>query len=680
MLLLGSSASGVDEGRSSERERSEDPLIEQVPLKQRTNLGQGVKPVRGPFVRLPKHPFAVDDETGLAAVLKELSRPRAADLFCGAGGLSLGLSEAGFDVVLGVDHDPVALETHRSLHPGLSVDWDLGNDEMVRHIADVITQNEITLVAGGPPCQPFSRAGRSIIRDLVRRGIREHYDLRSELWQSFLLVVSMARPRAVLMENVPDMALDRDMWILRTMVDELEELGYAVEERVVATSDYGVPQSRQRLILVALENGLEFNWPEPTSETSVRGAIGDLPEVTGGWRPSNGDDPSDPVASGWMTYGRDPMTEFQKRMRRDLPAAMTDRVYDHITRPVRDDDALAFSLMDSTTKYSDLDANLRRYRSDIFDDKYKRLDWNALGRTITAHISKDGYGFIHPEQDRTITVREAARIQTFPDHVRFAGPPSAAWRQIGNAVPPRLGEVLGTAILASLESEVTRPFQTRDISAILAGWFSTRPNPSIPWLRAENRWQVIQSEILWSRMSTNQMQEAWRATRNLKTPKDTLQSMRTLERYTHLRGRDDRVEALKALAEWFGSQPSGLDPPASAQQLNEVPGLSKSISDLSIRICPGDDEERDEPVLVTHGVLRVAARVFGDDVDHRNKYTDGRLAVARLIGGQENSHDAHLALIDIANSVCTAGDAPACTSCPLSEVCSFARELNSSAD
>ena len=89
---------------------------------------------------------------------------------------------------------------------------------------------------------------------------------------------------------------------------------------------------------------------------------------------------------------------------------------------------------------------LKRYRDDIFDDKYKRLDADDLSRTITAHIAKDGYWYIHPEQNRTLTIREAARIQTFPDHFRFAGPPTAAFRQIGNAVPPRLARAIGAAV------------------------------------------------------------------------------------------------------------------------------------------------------------------------------------------------------------------------------------------
>src|ERR671936_1550143 len=106
--------------------------------------------------------------------------------------------------------------------------------------------------------------------------------------------------------------------------------------------------------------------------------------------------------------------------------------------------------MDDGTLYSDLPQRLRRYRSDIFTDKYKRLSWDGLSRTITAHLAKDGYWYIHPEQHRTLSVREAARIQTFPDWFRFAGEPSHRYRQIGNAVPPMLGEVVGRCLHAAM--------------------------------------------------------------------------------------------------------------------------------------------------------------------------------------------------------------------------------------
>ena len=140
------------------------------------------------------------------------------------------------------------------------------------------------------------------------------------------------------------------------------------------------------------------------------------PTVEGGWRPGRRR-----RRAGSTTTAR--RTELPAaRCGTACPTATQHKVFDHITRPVREDDARAFELMDPTTRYSDLPEEVKRYRDDIFDDKYKRLDENDLSRTITAHIAKDGYWYIHPRQDRTLTVREAARLQTFPDWFRFAGP------------------------------------------------------------------------------------------------------------------------------------------------------------------------------------------------------------------------------------------------------------------
>lgn len=637
----------------------------------------GVKLVRGPYLKLPPHPLSVETELELIARADEFRRPLAADLFCGAGGLSIGLTEAGFDVILGIDHDDAALETHRAYHPGLSVNWDLGDEDLVERVGNLIKDLDVAIVAGGPPCQPFSRAGRSALRDLVRRGRRPPHDLRRELWQSFLRIVAIARPPAVLMENVPDMALDKDMLILRTMVDELEALGYGVEERLVATSEYGVPQLRHRLILVAIAGGVEFKWPQSQPEVNLRSAIGDLPPVDGGWRPDNGDVPDDPVASGWITYGS-PVTKFQQRMRRDVPGGHTDRLYDHITRPVREDDARAFAQMDSTTLYSEIDDDLKRYRDDIFDDKYKRLDWNSLSRTITAHIAKDGYWYIHPEHDRTLTVREAARIQTFPDNVRFAGPPTAAFRQIGNAVPPLLGEHLGRSILESIAEGHREPLSTTQTAVLLADWFVGREYLSVPWLRSTTRWQVIQAGILWARIARETVREAWASTAKLVSPKQTLEpsNAAALEMYARLRGREDRAAVVMNAAEWFVDHPDTLKVTSSVTELVAAPGVSTAVADLAVRVCPGTAADRPDPVLVTNGVLRVASRCLGINVESQNRYSDGRLAVARLIGGDDNSHEAHLGLIELASSVCVAGPNPDCGNCPLLANCDFAKHNN----
>jgi DNA (cytosine-5)-methyltransferase 1 len=653
----------------------------------------GVNLVRGPFVKLENHPdsFSEADEESFVAWARGLSRPKAVDLFCGAGGLSLGLHQAGFEVVLGVDHNREALETHRSMFPGLSVDWDLASDESIDRVIRIANESGVDLIAGGPPCQPFSKAGRSMIRDLVRSGRRHERDARRDLWESFVAVVEGVRPRAVLMENVPDMALDRDMQILRTMVEVLEEMKYSVSVRVLDTARFEVPQFRQRLILVALADRIEFQWPEESGyQVTLRTAIGDLPPVAGGWRPPDG-------AEGWSDY-KEPSTAFQRRAREQVPEKDAGKVFDHITRPVREDDRVIFSAMDSETSYSAIDeavaaldrvteddagareGTLKRYRDDIFDDKYKRLDWNQLSRTITAHIAKDGYWYIHPEQDRTLTIREAARIQTFPDTFRFSGPPSSAFRQIGNAVPPQLGRLLGERILASLADRVPSRESTLVTARRLAAWFEMRQEATelrYPWLSSalhdnlegldDGRWQVIQAELLLGRARAETTRTLWPVLAKFDSPSMTLSNGDQLREMASWVDRRAHAERVLEAAVWFDEHPELI---RSVDGMRSAPHVTEAMAELAARVAPGLDED---PVLGTKGVLRVAARHSDTNVDRRNTRSDGRIALARLIGAEDATSDhAFLALIELADTLCLSGR-PKCSPCPLKATCLTAR-------
>ena len=350
-------------------------------------------------------------------------RPVAIDLFCGAGGLSQGLESAGFRVALAVDLDEWALETHAHNFPGLALRRNLDEESAREEIERLLDGVEVGLIAGGPPCQPYSRAGRSKIRSLVALGVRDRHDVRRELWRAFIDLVERVKPQAVVMENVPDMALGDDMVVLRVMLDSLERAGYEVDARIVDTWLYGVPQHRQRLILAGVRAGTDFAWPEATERVTVRDAIGDLPvlEIA----------PDAPIGAELVDYGTPAMSDFAKRARKGCAGADAEVVYDHHTRAVRADDYEAFTMMTSGTLYSALPDSVKRYRDDIFDDKYNRLSWSGCARSITAHIAKDGYWYIHPGQHRTLTVREAARLQTFPDTFRFAGSRSHQFHQIG---------------------------------------------------------------------------------------------------------------------------------------------------------------------------------------------------------------------------------------------------------
>jgi DNA (cytosine-5)-methyltransferase 1 len=264
------------------------------------------------------------------------------------------------------------------------------------------------------------------------------------------------------MENVPDMALGDDLRVVREIADRLEASGYRVDYRLLDAWRYGVPQHRKRFFLQARTDAIPL-WPAPSPDRPhVRDAIGDLPRLG--------------LTTGARELPREnrPVSEFARAL---VGEDVERPVFDHMTRPVRDDDREAFELMSAKTLYSDLPDHLRRYRADTFDDKYKRLDWEDLSRTITAHIAKDGYWYIHPEEHRTLTVREAARIQTFPDNFRFAGTRSDAFRQIGNAVPPALGKA---------------------VSSMLADGISGEGRPSVPLLRqAIDEWAAVRRQEAW---------------------------------------------------------------------------------------------------------------------------------------------------------------------------------------
>ncbi|WP_328527398.1 DNA (cytosine-5-)-methyltransferase [Nocardioides sp. NBC_00368] len=623
---------------------------------------------RGMPLKLASHAEHVDGADELVALCARMREENpdlllAADLFSGAGGMSLGLEDAGMRVVFGADFDADALATHTHHFGGMSVGWDLGDTENVDKVGEILRSVEIDVIAGGPPCQPFSKAGRSKMRHLVREGLRDPHDRRRDLWQSYVDIIRMAKPRAVIMENVPDMALDREMFILRGIVKELEDEGYSVQERVVETSSYGVPQFRQRLILIALRSGAAFTWPEPTEDrVTLSNAISDLPSVDpkAGWQ-------SETTRTEYKPYGG-AVTPFQQEMRSKVSSLHRHRIYDHVTRKVRDDDLIAFEHLDTKTKYSELPDELKRYRDDIFDDKYKRLDGNDLSRTITAHIAKDGYWYIHPKENRTLTVREAARIQTFPDNFRFAGSPTSAFRQIGNAVPPFLGRAVGRTVARALsDASALRAVSSSQTSSALAAWFAAHEAELEPWITSRSRWLAIVGELILGDARQTVKDALWPHFARVPTPKDFVAEHDRMREICAWIDRGDAADRLLAIAETLVDHGVGSTiPDAELEFLVDDGMVASSVAEIAM-LVQSDDEE---PVVATAGALRVAGRFFnGYEGWVRNRNSDGRIAIARLIGNADStSRKAHLALIEVGQTVCTP-KAPDCGACPLALWC-----------
>lgn len=590
------------------------------------------------------------------AWVRDSERPIAIDLFAGAGGLSHGLEAAGYRVALSVDSDDWALRTHAHNFPGLALQRDLALEESRAEIAAMFRELEVSLIASGPPCQPFSRAGRSKIRSLVDLGMREAVDHRKELWRGFLDVVERIRPRAVLMENVPDMALGDGMLVLRLMMDRLERTGYEVDARIVDTWLHEVPQHRQRLILVGVRGGGAFDWPLAQGEVTVHDAIGDLPIIAV--------TPDRPVGAEVLDYGNPEMSDFARKARKGCVGDEAGRVYDHLTRAVRHDDYEAFRLMTADTLYSDLPRSVKRYRDDIFDDKYNRLDWSSYSRSITAHIAKDGYWYIHPDQPRTLTVREAARIQTFPDTFRFAGSRSHQFRQIGNAVPPALAEVIGSALLACHRNEEQPRYRLsrhRSQFRKRLGRWAAKDSQISPWAYPGDPWPVAVGLIVGSKTPDD-----WAVCSDVLGCAPTFQdatprafaAIRRLTSPGRLRSVVKRIEMVAAAVRrdaagwesdrWRCTAQFG---PAARRWYALMAGESNGL-------------------VTSAGVLRVTARLTGTTVDLRNQHSTGRMELAKLVGAGEDAAMLNVAMHRLGQTVCTPRN-PACHSCPLQAICAY---------
>jgi DNA (cytosine-5)-methyltransferase 1 len=395
-----------------------------------------VSAARGSFLTLPP---AVGDSTQYFDEKFDWdSNITVVDMFAGAGGLSLGLdSTPHMRVVAAFERDPIAAQSQAANIKSAMITGDVGDVSSFAIALKQVGVRRVDVLAGGPPCQGFSRLGKGALRKLALedgRGV-DTADERNFMFREFIRAVRELEPSVVLMENVPEMAAVVE--VVEEIVGVLVDLDYQVHgPRILAAGDHGVPQIRRRMFLVATAEPCELVWPIPSvARPTLRDAISDLPPVPAAhftevipWEP-----PAEPGA-------------YLKRMRAGLRGFWREAVTDHVTRAHRPEDMKVFAGMAENDRYDAVPKRLRRYRSDIFEDKYHRMVWDRPSWTVTAHLAKDGYKYIHPLQARTISVREAARIQSFPDRYRFAGSRTHRFAHIGNAVPPLLARAVGGAV------------------------------------------------------------------------------------------------------------------------------------------------------------------------------------------------------------------------------------------
>lgn len=401
-----------------------------------------------------------------ANVKREL---RVLDLFAGAGGFSQGFHWAGFTTAIAIDHNATAVETLEANfgHLGtVALVRDLSTfrpDDLDAYLTTSGRPRTFDVIIGGPPCQGWSNVGRGKIRSLRNPGGRrqEDSDPRNELYKNFLRYVEFYQPAVAVMENVPGMLSHNGNNVAERVAASLGNLNYAVSWELLDASLLGVPQVRKRLFFVGVRADLhkKFVFP-PThgedgkrlyAEVTVKDAIRDLPVIRNG-------------AREWIRPYRlrRPLSDYASRMREN---ADPKTIFDHVCRTQNDQDLEAFRMMKEGGWYRDLPKHLKRYREDIFEDKYKKLIWDKPSWCVTAHLSKDCYTHIHPSQTRTISVREAARLQSFPDCFYFAGSMGAKFQLIGNAVPPLLAERIASAVRDQVfrESRDTARHDTRAV-------------------------------------------------------------------------------------------------------------------------------------------------------------------------------------------------------------------------
>ena len=328
------------------------------------------------------------------------------DLFCGCGGLSQGFLDAGYDVILGIDKWKDAVETFNYNHTnsnGIIGDLLTLSPELVSKNENI---NNVDVIIGGPPCQGFSIAGKRIVEDD-----------RNQLYKSFLHYVEYYNPKAFLMENVPNIMSIGKGAIKQQIINDFEEIGYDVSNKILLSSNFGVPQNRKRAFFVGLKNESEFEFPQPTtaeSKITSKEAISDLPEFT--------------IKDG-EPYTLKVKSAYQKQMRNGAKKIFNHQITEHKEKTIE-----IIAMVPDGGNYKNLPKELHSTRK--VNIAWTRLNSNRPSFTIdTGHNHHFHYKF-----NRVPTARESARLQSFRDDFIFKKGKTSQLKQIGNAVPPLLAK------------------------------------------------------------------------------------------------------------------------------------------------------------------------------------------------------------------------------------------------
>ena len=340
------------------------------------------------------------------------------DLFCGCGGLSYGFESAGYDVLLGIDNDSKALETFELNHShAKSICGDITKVTYEKDIKPLLDGKKIDVIIGGPPCQGMSLSGP-----------RKFDDPRNRLYMSYIRLVEEIRPKAFVIENVPGLVGLFDGRIKDSIIRQFNDMGYNIQYKIMCAADYGVPQNRKRVIFVGMKTG-SFCYPERVmNQVTCSMALSDLQPL------------EDEIGEEIAEYATDVQNEYQKLMR-----ARSANVRNHIAANHSEKVRKIISLVPDGGNYKDLPEEYRNSRN-------FHVAWTRFGSDKPAPTIDTGHRHhFHYKYNRVPTVRECARLQSFPDDFYFLGNKTQQFRQVGNAVPPLMAQAIAEQLKKELE-------------------------------------------------------------------------------------------------------------------------------------------------------------------------------------------------------------------------------------
>ena len=344
----------------------------------------------------------------------------AIDLFCGCGGLSYGFERAGFNILLGIDNDSKALETFELNHKDAkSICGDITQVTYEKDIKPLIGGKTIDIIIGGPPCQGMSLSGP-----------RKFDDPRNKLYLSYIRLVDEIRPKMFVIENVPGLVGLFNGQIKDSIIEKFTDMGYEIQYRILCASDYGVPQSRRRVVFVGSRIG-SFEYPSTDHEmVTCKMALSDLPPLV------------DELGEDEMAYETLPTNSYQALMRERSMV-----VRNHVAASHSDHVKEIIALVPDGGNYKDLPEEFAHTRN--FHVAWTRFASDKPAPTIdTGHRHH-----FHYKYNRVPTVRECARLQSFPDDFVFLGNKTLQFRQVGNAVPPIMAQAIAEQVIKTLEND-----------------------------------------------------------------------------------------------------------------------------------------------------------------------------------------------------------------------------------